>query len=316
MSSSNDHIDEGTGGPRHARHSAGSGSEHKPRFAQPGSQPRYARPSDDYVAPRGEARKPRFTQDASRQEAQPSQPHLHELPVDQPIATSAPVEEVPYDDSAFSHIRAADGAVLTTRHNASEAASAATRRLKGDAGVARVAAKREQASKRRLPKAVAAAVGIIALVVIVGAFMLVRGLISGAPDQDEAVSGEQAQVSASVDEQVTYNGREFSVVEGEDGWQLVSSLEGGAQSSIEAQFEGEPVALIRYNEAFLIPENLPDGTWDVYAYTSADGSVAIRLTDGDGNPYVGEGQLASASLDGDSLVLVGSDDSTTTIPLA
>ncbi len=311
MSSSNDYIEEGANGARHAQHSAGSGAERKPRFAQPGSQPRYARPSDDYVAPKGETRKPRFKQDASQQV-----PHLHELPSDQPIAPSAPVGEAPYDDSAFSHIQAADGAVLTTRHNASEAASAATKRLKGDAGVARVAAKREQASKRRLPKAVAIAVGVIALAVIVGVFVMVRGLITAAPTQDEAVSGEQAQVSASLDEEVTYNGREFSIVEGEDGWQLVSSLEGGAQSSIEVQFEGAPVALIRYNEAFLIPENLPDGTWDVCAYISADGSVAIRLTDGDGNPYVGEGQLASASLDGDSLVLVGSDGSTTAIPLS
>ena len=316
MSSSNDQIDEGFGGARHARHSAGSGEEHKPRFAQPGSKPRYARSSDDYVATKGETRKPRFTQATTQQASPPSLPNLHELPPDQAIAPSASTEEVPYDDSAFSHIQAADGAVLTTRHNASEAASAASRRLRGDAGVARVAAKREQASKRRLPKAVAVAVGVIALAVIIGAFMLVRGFISANTAQDDAVSGELAQVSASVDEEVTYNGREFSIVEGEGGWQLVSSLEGGAQPSTEAQLEGVPVALIRYNEAFLIPENLSDGTWDVCAYTSADGSVAIRLTDGDGNPYVGEGQLASANLDGDSLVLVGSDGSTTTIPLS
>ena len=64
---------------------------------------------------------------------------------------------------------------------------------------------------------------------------------------------------------------------------------------------GTPVTLILYNTAFVIPENLPDGTWDLIAYPLGGGSVTQQVTDADGNPIVGQGEIASATLSGDAI---------------
>ena len=69
------------------------------------------------------------------------------------------------------------------------------------------------------------------------------------------------------------------------------------------ELKGEPVTLILHDSAFVVPENLSDGTWDVMALTLGGGGMPMQVTDSEGNPVVGTGRIAEASLDEDIVVV-------------
>jgi len=229
----------------------------------------------------------------------------------------------PSATGSFSQISSAEGAVVTTRATASTAASAATERLKDDGGPSRMssASRRKLSVKRHTQKTevnkkLFIGLALAALSVIVAGFILVGRAVNSATRSTTDATGESTEVVAATDDKVTYAGREFWLEQVDGGsWTLVCAADEESDPVSCATLGGTPVCLIRYEEAFLIPQNLGDGTWNVIAYTYADGSVPMVYEDAEGNEVAGEGELASAELDGSNLVLTDADGNVTTVAL-
>ena len=102
--------------------------------------------------------------------------------------------------------------------------------------------------------------------------------------------------------QLTFDGYDYCVSQREDGGYSFERVTGQEPLSL-VDLPGTPIGLLFYNGTFYMPENLEDGTWDVMCYTLGDGSMGTPYMGEDGEPIGGEGELASASIEGDQLVV-------------
>ena len=228
-----------------------------------------------------------------------------------------PIDVNPAETGSFRRIEANEGARVTTRANASESAqmramspeSARSRRL-GLAGRPKVERRDvEVQSNRRV--FIALAIAAIVVVGIVGT-LLGRALLSVEQAGEKPVV-EQMQTGAN--ETIEYRGTVYALEEKDGKYALTSKAEGADSSAKVCELEGKPVALVLYNTAFIIPENLPNGTWDIIAHPLGGGSMTQQVTDSDGKPIVNQGEIESASLAGDKVVVKTKDGKEYTVSL-
>ncbi|MBR3234853.1 MAG: hypothetical protein IKG11_04470 [Atopobiaceae bacterium] len=214
-----------------------------------------------------------------------------------------PIGVDPEATGSFQRIDADSGARLTTRANASETASFRVQNVRPEA-VRMSSSGRPKVEHHevavRSNKRVFIILGVAALVVVgIVATLLVRALLSVEKPSDTPVV-EQTQATA--DGSIEYRGSTYFLTQQESGkYALASTSEGSEGTSIIYELTGTPVALILYNTVFVIPENLPDGTWDLIAHPLGGGSVTQQVTDGEGSPIIGQGEITNATLDGESI---------------
>ena len=213
-----------------------------------------------------------------------------------------PIGVDPATTGSFRTIRASQGAVVSTRETASRAAGAAREAL-GSSDVMRADARRRRSEKpapSKAPKGVVAGIVVACVVIIVLGVTLARALIEPTSGPDEAAT-TVAQTSVSSGDGVSVSGATYTTRQAGSGWELVrGSGDGG---TTVAQLSGTPVAICLHEGTLFVPENLSDGTWDIICYVVADGSTATQLLGDDGQPVVGSGELSSAEVDGDAIVL-------------
>lgn len=236
-------------------------------------------------------------------------PIVGEDPVAGDGGAPRPIGVDPQETGAFEKLSSGEGAVLTSRDNAEEAAAAARSHMmrKGRRGSVRLQGRNRPKIKSTAPRmqvnrnlfigiAITAAVVVIAMIVV---FNNALSSTTQSQTTDDVQTQQEEQQVASNDT-MTYHDESYGLVQQDSGWVLAKLDSTGAYKSTVVQLSGTPVSLILYQGAFIIPENL-DGTWDVIAYVPADGSVASAVVDADGNPVGGSGQITEAVLDGSSL---------------
>lgn len=231
----------------------------------------------------------------------------------------APIGIDPGESGSFSRITAAEGARVTTRANASETASFRAQGARPIEAVRMSAGRPHVEHHETAVEAngrVFAILGIGALLVVgIIGWLLARAV--GSVDSDKpTVIAEQVQAGAS--DAIEYRGVSYVLVEQAGGTYALTSkgLEDDQEKAATlCELKGTPVALILYDTAFIMPENLPDGTWDLVAYHLGGGSVTQRVTGGDGNPIIEKGEIASASLVGDDIQVKTTEGESYTVSL-
>ena len=242
----------------------------------------------------------------------PSQPIPDVVSVsdgDQETRTSdapRPIGVDPMETGSFRRIDATEGARVTTRANASQTASFRAQNARPAEKVRMSSAGRPKVEHRDVEvqsnKRVFIALTLGALVVmsIVGT-LLFRALVSVEEAGEKPVV---EQMQTNVDEGIEYRGTTYALAKQENGTYALTSLsEGSEKPAVVCELKGTPVALVLYNTVFVIPENLPDGTWDLIAHPLGGGSMTQQVTDGEGKPIVREGEITEASLSGDTVVV-------------
>lgn len=233
--------------------------------------------------------------------------------------TPRPIGVDPEATGSFEKLDAGEGAILTTRENADDAADAAREHLSGTAGMRRLDARdlpqldrREGENKARRNRKMVVLLVVLTAAVILGGVYLFSRLLATTPSNNAQQPTEQAQTD--VTSKVEYYGVTYYLQQGDGGtWQLMRQSEDeGAQAQQLGDLQGTPVTIVLYNGALLIPENKSDGTWDVLSYVL--GSGWSQLVDSDGNAYGSQGSISSATLDGSQLTITA-DGGNTTIPL-
>lgn len=225
-------------------------------------------------------------------------------------------------DEGISTIRSGQGARVTTRKNAAEVADKARKKAEkryferhpeakaSDVGPAR--------SGRNVVLLVIMAILALAIVFVVGS--CVTGLVSGSGEKDDAptqtlqlteqeqqlqeqqLANDAGSEQVAAGESVHYAGDAYALVQGDDGtWELVCTSASGASSTLFL-IEGEPIALARMADTILIPENRGGG-WDVVCYVINGQGSATYVVDESGSVAGGEGEAASAELQGTSIVV-------------
>ena len=283
---------EGTSAPRHGRHAAHGG-----HAAPKTDDQTYA--SNDVVTP--------LPYDDG-QAANGAIPELVSITDgDQETSMSdapRPIGVDPEETGSFERISAEEGARLTTRVNASETASFRAQKARPVEAVRMSTAGRPKVEHHEVEvksnKRVFIALAVAALLVvgIVGT-LFARAMLSVEQAGDKPVA---EQVQAAGDEGIEYRGTTYRLTQKDGGgYALTSTSEGSEGTATLYELTGTPVTLILYNTAFVIPENLPDGTWDLIAYPLGGGSVTQQVTDADGNPIIGQGEISAATLSGDAI---------------
>ncbi|MCI1933571.1 MAG: hypothetical protein LKJ31_00435 [Atopobiaceae bacterium] len=238
-----------------------------------------------------------------------------------PIATDSesprPIGVDPSVTGSFARLGKGEGARLTTRENAKEARDAVTiaaqssKRLQGKARPYVGTHRKPVKTDHRLLIGIAIAAVLIVAIVF---FWLSQAFTNTGQTTEEPEQVEQMQVA--IDEPISYNGSIYSLTLQDDGTYALSAQDGESnQSRIICTLEGTPVQLVLYNGAFIIPENL-SGSWDVIAYTIADGSMATQVTGQDGNPIGSTGQISSVQLDGSVLHITDTSGNVTDVALS
>ena len=236
------------------------------------------------------------------------------------------------DATSIETIHTGQGAHVTTRKNASEAASrarkSAEQRYFKRHPEARAAQGGPERSVGRIVLLVVA--GILALALIFAVGTCVVGLVFP-PQASEPTGGqtlhlteselamreeEQAhdagQEVAAADGSVSRGGVTYSLQQGEAGSWTVIASEGNSSETLFA-IEGTPVALARSADLLLVVENR-DGGWDVVCYMLGGHSDATYLVGSDGQPWGGDGDAASAELDGSSIRVTDATGATVETP--
>lgn len=143
---------------------------------------------------------------------------------------------------------------------------------------------------------------------------LVHGLLGVHKPQG---SSNTEQVQAAANQTIEYRGTAYAVRQTDTGSYEVSSRPVDAdQDAATTLFSlaGNPVQLVLYNGAIIIPENLADGTWDVVAYTMGAGGLPTKVVDSQGNPVSGQGKITKVSLEAPNLVIT--DEQGTSVAIA
>lgn len=305
--------------PRHGRHSAAGRQAGTGRHAAAGrhAAPRVKEPVEEVA-----------TEQVAAIDITPEPPQISEPPrpleplsADIPMATvpivdgdqetsmsdaPRPIGVDPEETGSFSRINASEGAVLATRANASDTASFMVQTVRPVEAVRMSSAGRPQVEHREVEmqsnKRVYLILGIGALAVMALVITLLVRAARSVEDTGEPPVYEQVQ--ATGDEGIEYRDVTYFITEQAAGkYALASTSDGFEGTAVLYELEGTPVTLILYNTVFVIPENLPDDTWDLIAHPLGGGSVTQQVTDSDGKPIVGQGQISEAVLSGDEILI-------------
>lgn len=285
------------------------------------------RPASHVRVDESRVRAPHATTGATARYTMQELPHtpIDTLAADPSLRSEASLDAprpTPIDDTtAFSTIGSGEGAVITNRETAANTVNASREMHTGTTQSRRLTAAarknvRPRNERLQTNKRLFIILGVAALVVVlIVGFLVIRAVNSASRLQGDGGRVERTAVAPG--ESVSYDDYSYAVQQGDDGvYSFVRTLGEGGDPLALFTLEGTPVQLILCDGAYLIPENLSDGTWDVVAYTMGDGSVTSKLADADGNPVTGEGALASAALEGSELVLTDEAGSTTRVPLS
>ena len=229
-------------------------------------------------------------------------------------------------DEGISTILSGQGARVTTRKNAAEAAGRARKnaekRYFERHPEAKAPAGGPARNGRNVVLLVVAAILALAIIFVVGS--CVTGLLNPPAGQgedhptqtlklteqeqqlqDQQQASDAGQEQVEVGGSVTYGGDSYALSQQEDGtWALVHTSASGASETLFL-LEGEPVALARSAETLLVPENR-DGGWDIVCYVIGGHSSATYVVDGEGAVAGGEGEAESVALEGTSVVVTDS----------
>ena len=222
-------------------------------------------------------------------------------------------------------LSAGQGARVTTRDNASEAADIArdraaersrSRRLRGRN---RPRYGKEPERKPVNPKfvllVIAGVVGLFVILAIVAVVTFLAAQDNPQPQEPAAGVEEPQQVQTTADGSVTYQGVSYSLEATGDGTYAVIASDSKGNKTQEFTVRGTPVSLILYNSVIVVPENKSDGTWDVVAYTIGGDSAPMAVADSSGNAITGTGTISTATLDGSVVHVTDSTGATTDIAL-
>ena len=239
------------------------------------------------------------------------------------------------DLGRISTIRAGQGAKVTTRKNASEAADharhSAEKRYYERHPEARSSAGGPPRSGRNVVLLVVAAILALCLVFLLG--RCVAGIIAPGddgqdsrpeqtlrPTEDEQAAIDQqsqhdtGQEQAGPDGSVSYRGDTYSLQMQEDGlWGLVRTGSSGTTETL-FEVEGTPTALLRNVDTILVPENR-NGGWDVVCYVIGGHGQASYVIDDTGAMIQGSGEIESAELEGTILRVTDTTGQTRDISL-
>lgn len=225
-------------------------------------------------------------------------------------------------------IRAGQGAKVTTRKNAAEAADLARHNA-------------EERYYKRHPEARGSAVGpersrrnvlVIVLAAVLGLtvlFFVVRCatavLTPGPAEIAEQMSerGDEGRQGTTSDPEtaeadaggsVSYQGQSYSIQVQESGrYGVVRTTEAGSASTL-FELEGTPVAILRYGGTILVPENR-NGGWDVVCYVVAGHSAPSYVAGSDGGMVTGSGDITATQLDGPVLRVTDSTGAVTDVSI-
>ena len=232
-----------------------------------------------------------------------------------------PVGVNPTETGSFARISAGEGARVTTRANVSDTSSFRAQGTRPIEAVRMSTAGRphverhEQEVESNGRVFLMLGLGALLVLMLVG-WLLARALVSvdngGAEEKVE-----QKQVAP--EESIEYYGVTYALGQNNDGTYVLTSTPTDEESeegtTTVCQFKGKPVSLILYNSAFVIPENLPDGTWDLITHPLGGGSVTRQIPDQDGNPLIGPGEIYEAMLINDSIQISTMTGETYTVSL-
>jgi hypothetical protein len=152
-------------------------------------------------------------------------------------------------------------------------------------------------------------VTIAAAVICVSVALFLRMFNSSATEANGAAV-EQAEAAA--DGTIAYRESSYALVESVNGYELAELKGDGSPYMSLGEVPGSPAGLILFDGTLVIPENLPDGTWDVLAYTI--GSGWSKIMSDQKTAQTGTGTISEAHLDGSALRLVV-DGSEVLVPL-
>lgn len=239
--------------------------------------------------------------------------------------------EVSQEDR-ITTIRSGQGATVTTRKNAAQAARRARRnaerRYYERHPEARESGVGPERSGRNVVLLVVLSVLALAIVFFVGS--CVTALLNPAPDtpsveetQNEQRPPESAtgqgepdaeNEQAAVDGSVSYKGESYALQQQDDGLMGVVRTAGDGMSEVLFKVEGTPAAIMRHGVTILVPENR-DGGWDVVCYVIDGHSDPSYVVAEDGSKVSGSGDVVSAELDGTTLRVSDSTGATTEVTL-
>lgn len=226
-----------------------------------------------------------------------------------PDGAPQPIGVDPAKTGSFRKLSADEGAVLTNRDNAENAAKAARTQLReaDKTGSFRLQGKNRphvehetQHYKKNCKLFIGIGIAAVAIVVLIVVAM--NSFFDAAQQANQGDNNqvrEQEQVQAN--DVISYRDQNYGLVQDGDTWSLARLDDSGNVQAKLVDLNGTPVSFVHYNGAFIIPENLSGGTWDVLSYVPADGSVPSPVADADGNPVSGNGTIQSASLNGSTL---------------
>lgn len=223
-----------------------------------------------------------------------------------------PINVDPAQTGAFHTITPGQGAVLSTRETAARAADAARESLPSD--------KKKRTTPSTPPTRSLVAVIVVAVLVILLLAVGLYGCLSSATPQDDPQAASVAntvapETSVAPSQRVTVSGYTYGFTKQSDGKTALARMS-QAESNAVCTLSGTPIALVSWHETIYVPENLPDGSWDIVSYMAVDGAMPSQLLKGDGQPYGGSATLSSASLEGDTITLTTSENEEIVVPLA
>ncbi|HIZ45955.1 MAG TPA: DUF1616 domain-containing protein [Candidatus Olsenella pullistercoris] len=236
------------------------------------------------------------------------------------------------ESTSIETIRTGQGARVTTRKNAAEAAGRARKSAEQrylsrhpEARASQVGPKR---SAGRTVLLVIAAILVLALVFALGtcvnAMLFPPQEEQGTTDQtlhlteselamlEEQEAHDKGQEVVAPDGSVSRAGVTYSLQQQEDGSWAMIATENGSSSTLFV-LEGTPVTLARSADLLLVVENR-DGGWDVVCYMIDGHSDATYLVGSDGQQWGGEGDAASAELSGSSIRVTDASGATSETP--
>lgn len=273
---------------------------------------------------------------------EPNRPQGHYTQQGSPSRNAAGPAPVPGQNITTLH--AGQGARVTTRKNAAQAAEQArvnaekrfARRHSSDqltASANRARGRKRSAAAQAQPAQGPERTRKNIFILVGGAFLvlvllvLIVGCVAGlfGPSQNQAAQSnqsqdawqqEQQQVTTTADDSVVYQGMTYTIEKQASGNYGVvrQDASGSGTATTVFEIEGEPCALILYNSVLVIPENR-NGNWDVVSYVIADGSLPAYVMTMDGNEAGGSGSIESATLDGSSVIVKDSNGNTTSVAL-
>ena len=247
----------------------------------------------------------------------------HSIPEDVDDSTAPRQSAAPVD--SLQTLSAGQGARVTTRDNAAEAADIARDRAERRSRNRRLSGRnrpeygtkpqRKPANLKSVLLVIAGVAGLFVILAIV-AFVTFLGAQDNPQPQEPAASVEEPQqVQTTADGSVTYQGISYSLEATGDGTYAVSASDSKGNKTQEFTVSGTPVSLILYNSVIVVPENKPDGTWDVVAYTIGGDSAPMAVADSSGNAITGTGTISTATLDGSVVHVTDSTGATTDVAL-